>query len=50
MRILRVTSVDPACQPNCPEWISAEGIITPGKARDFAKVVADLSAGAAFPC
>ncbi len=42
MRVLHVTSVDPACQPNCPEWISAEGIVTPGKARDFARVVAAL--------
>jgi hypothetical protein len=42
MRILHVTSVDPACQPNCPEWISAEGVITPGKAREFAKVIAGL--------
>jgi hypothetical protein len=42
MRILRVTSVDPACQPNCPEWISAEGTVTPGETQDFAKVIADL--------
>ena len=42
MRILHVTSVDPACQPDCPEWISAEGIITPGTAQAFAKVVDGL--------
>ena len=42
MRIVRVTSSDPACQPNCPEWISAEGIITRGAALAFAKVLADL--------
>ena len=42
MRILRVTSAEPACQPNCPEWISAEGIVTPGEAEDFAKVVENL--------
>ena len=42
MRILHVTSVDPACQPNCPEWISAEGIVTPGKARDFARIIEAL--------
>ena len=42
MRILRVASVDPACQLNCPEWISAEGIVTPGEAEVFAKVIADL--------
>jgi hypothetical protein len=39
MRILHVTSVDPACQPNCPEWISAEGVITPGKAQEFARLI-----------
>ena len=48
MRILRVTSVDPACQPNCPEWISAEGIVTPGKARDFAKII-DALGGRRLP-
>ena len=43
MRILRVTSSDPACQPNCPEWISAEGRIMPGAGAAFAKAVADLN-------
>ncbi len=42
MRILRVTSSDPACEPNCPEWISAEGVITRGAAPAFAKVLAEL--------
>ena len=42
MRIVRVTSSDPACQPDCPEWISAEGRIAPGAGAAFAKVVADL--------
>jgi hypothetical protein len=42
MRILRVTSSDPACRPNCPEWISAEGVITRGTAPAFAKILADL--------
>ena len=32
MRIVRVTSSDKACEPDCPEWISAEGMITPGTA------------------
>ncbi|HXZ16222.1 MAG TPA: hypothetical protein VEH77_09685 [Roseiarcus sp.] len=43
MRILRVVSSDKECAPNCPEWISAEGVITPGSAADLAKVVADLN-------
>ena len=42
MRIVRVTSSDPACEPDCPEWISAEGVITPGTAPAFAKLVASL--------
>ena len=42
MRMVRVTSSDPACQPNCPEWISAEGVITRGAAPAFAKVLANL--------
>ena len=43
MRILRVTSSDPACQPNCPEWISADGVITRGSAAAFANVVESLA-------
>src|SRR5271166_5828878 len=42
MRIVRVTSSDPACQPNCPEWISAEGRIMPGTGAAFAKAIANL--------
>lgn len=42
MRIVHVTSSDPACEPNCPEWISAEGIITPGSASAFRKAIVDL--------
>jgi len=42
MRILRVTSADPSCAPNCPEWIAAQGKIMPGAAEAFAKVVAGL--------
>ena len=43
MRIVRVMSSDPACQPNCPEWISAEGRIMPGTGAAFARAIADLS-------
>jgi hypothetical protein len=39
MRFVRVTSADPACAPNCPEWLSAEGKIEPGSARAFAEAV-----------
>jgi hypothetical protein len=42
MRIVRVMSSDPACQPNCPEWISAEGRIMPGTGAAFAKAIANL--------
>ncbi len=42
MRIVRVTSSDTACAPDCPEWISAEGTIVKGSAGAFAQVVADL--------
>jgi hypothetical protein len=42
MRIVRVMSSDPACQPNCPEWISAEGRIMPGTGAAFARAIADL--------
>ncbi len=43
MRILRVVSSDKACAPDCPEWISAEGIIRPGSAAAFAHVVEGLN-------
>ncbi len=42
MRIVRVMSSDPACEPNCPEWISAEGLILPGTAGAFRKAILDL--------
>src|SRR5271165_1050739 len=42
MRIVRVMSSDPACEPNCPEWISAEGRIVLGTAGAFRKAIADL--------
>jgi hypothetical protein len=42
MRIVRVTSSDPACEPDCPEWISAEGRIVPGTAGAFRKAILDL--------
>jgi hypothetical protein len=42
MRIIRVASVDPACGADCPEWISAEGVIRPGVAAQFQRTRADL--------
>ncbi len=42
VRFVRVMSSDKACEPDCPEWISVEGTITPGSAAAFAKIVADL--------
>jgi hypothetical protein len=42
MRILCVMNSDLACQPNCPEWISAEGRIMPGTGAAFAKAIANL--------
>jgi hypothetical protein len=42
MRFVRVVSADPACKPNCPEWLSAEGQIATGSARAFADAIANL--------
>src|ERR1700677_1765550 len=42
MRLVRVTSADPTCKPNCPEWLSAEGRIEPGSAKAFADAIANL--------
>ncbi len=42
MRFVRVVSADPACKPNCPEWLSAQGRIVPGSAKAFADVIANL--------
>jgi hypothetical protein len=43
MRFVRVRSNDPACQPDCAEWISAEGRIEVGTAQSFARVIAELN-------
>jgi hypothetical protein len=42
MRLVRVTSADPACKPNCPEWLSAEGRIEPGSATSSPDAIANL--------
>ena len=43
MRFVRVFSADSACEPNCPEWLSAEGRIGPGAAVDLANVLDRLN-------
>lgn len=42
MRFVRVVDADPACAPNCPEWLSAEGRIAPGTAAALAQAVESL--------
>jgi hypothetical protein len=42
MKFARVRSDDPACQPDCPEWIEAQGKIEIGSALAFSRVVARL--------
>ena len=42
MPIVHVTSIDPACVADCPEWISAEGMIRPGSADQFERTLADF--------
>jgi hypothetical protein len=42
MKFIRVRSEDPTCQPNCPEWIEAQGKIEIGTAQIFARVIANL--------
>ncbi len=39
LHILRAKASDPACAPDCPEWLSVEGRITPGSAAAFARAV-----------
>jgi hypothetical protein len=43
MRLVRVVSGDPACGPDCPEWLSAEGRIGPGAAVDLAGAIEGLN-------
>ena len=42
MRFVRVVSAAASCQPNCPEWVSAEGQIDVGTAQVFARFIAGL--------
>lgn len=38
MKVVVVRSSETGCEPNCPEWIQAEGEIKPGSAAEFRKV------------
>jgi hypothetical protein len=42
MRIYLVKSAESGCEPNCPEWIAAQGKILPGTVAQFKKVLAQL--------
>jgi hypothetical protein len=42
MKIVRVRSANPACQPNCPEWIAAQGRIDATSLPRLRKVLAQL--------
>ncbi len=42
MRISIVRSAKDGCEPNCPEWIAAEGKIVPGTLARFKRVLAQL--------
>ena len=43
LHILHAKASDPACAPDCPEWLSVEGRITPGSAAAFARAVDALN-------
>src|SRR5262245_27206226 len=42
MQVYVVRSAHAGCEPQCPQWISAEGRIVPGTAEKFRKVLRDL--------
>jgi hypothetical protein len=42
MRIHLVRSAESGCEPNCPEWIAAQGKILPGTLAQFKKVLAQV--------
>lgn len=42
MEVHVVRSGDPGCEPECPQWIAAQGRIVPGTAKKFQKVLRDL--------
>jgi hypothetical protein len=42
MEVHIVRSADPKCEPDCPQWIAAQGRIVPGTAAKFRKVLRQL--------
>ena len=42
MKVVHVKSSAPGCAPNCPEWISAEGMIDDGTLAQFKKVFKEI--------
>lgn len=42
MRVVRVKSDQPGCEPDCPEWISAEGMIDENTLPQFRKILKEL--------
>ncbi|MFZ1105966.1 MAG: hypothetical protein WAN86_24415 [Hyphomicrobiaceae bacterium] len=42
MQVHVVRSAHPGCEPECPQWIAAQGRIVPGTARKFQKVLRGL--------
>jgi hypothetical protein len=42
MQVHIVRNADPKCEPNCPQWIAAQGRIVPGTAAQFRKVLRQL--------
>lgn len=42
MKVVRVRGSRPECEPNCPEWISAEGRIVPTTGGEFKRALAKL--------
>jgi hypothetical protein len=42
MEVHVVRSAHPGCEPECPQWIAAQGRIVPGTAKTFQKVVRGL--------
>jgi hypothetical protein len=42
MRVVVVRSSKPGCEPNCPEWIAAQGAIDAGATAQFKKVLKSI--------
>ncbi len=45
MSFVLMRASGPACDPDCPEWIAAQGEIKPGAANVFRAFVAKLDGG-----